>query len=144
MVYIELFTIFILGLFAGANIYISLVEIPARRAMNPEIQIICWKEFVPRALFILKNSGIFAMILCIICSILTQDYLWYVITILNISLGPYTAIIIAPINRQLIEADRESGDFKKLETLIQNWAKRHNIRTMICFFAFVLSILTLY
>ncbi|KAL3915694.1 MAG: hypothetical protein SGILL_005525 [Bacillariaceae sp.] len=113
------------GLMAGATAYITLVEVPGRADKSPKYQLENYHEIFPRAMKLLKNTGMVATVFCIATGYLTKKVEWGIPVACFGGLGPFTAIFIAPTNDMLMAAT--DGDKVKKE--LQDWGKLHSIRT---------------
>ena len=64
---------------------------------------------------------------------LTEKKTWWIPVGLLGSLGPFTAVAIAPTNEKLMAAK----DGEKVKKELQDWGKLHNIRTYIGLAGFI-------
>ena len=134
-----LFTIAIVasGLFAGAAIYISLVEHPARLSCGTPLAL---REFAPsyKRAAILQAS--LAVIGCAAGSIAGWQQSDATIVMAAIMFGlvvPFTLVVIAPTNHRLLDPglDSSSGE---AATLLKRWGRLHAVRSVLAAAAFLL------
>lgn len=134
-----LFTIAIVasGLFAGAAIYISLVEHPARLSCGTSLAV---REFAPsyKRAAILQAS--LAVIGCTAGGIAGWQQSDATIVVAAIMFGlvvPFTLVVIAPTNHRLLDPglDSSSGE---AATLLQRWGRLHAVRSVLSAVAFLL------
>ena len=134
-----LFTIAIVasGLFAGAAIYISLVEHPARLSCGTPLAL---REFAPsyKRAAILQAS--LAVIGCAAGSIAGWQQSDATIVMAAITFGlvvPFTLVVIAPTNHRLLDPalDSSSGE---AATLLKRWGRLHAVRSVLAAAAFLL------
>lgn len=137
---IEFVTTLLFGLFAGAGLYISLVEIPARRALGGATAVACWREFFPRAAFLLKNSGFVGMAFGALSFLLTFNFLWLLATLCTVSLGPITQKLLGPINNALQDSSLDIDSVAAFD-LTEQWAGAHHKRTAVMAAAFLLALI---
>ena len=112
---------------AGATAYISLVEVPGRADKPHSYQLENYQEIFPRAMNLLRTSGMVAAAFTAVTGYLTEKPEWFVSVACSVALGPFTAIFIAPTNEILMAAKDASKVKKELEA----WGKLHNVRTYI-------------
>jgi Domain of unknown function (DUF1772) len=118
------------SLFAGAAIYISLVEHPARMECGVEIAA---TEFPPsyRKATVMQATLAALGLLSSIAAFLAGATFWWLIG--GVSLGaviPFTLIVILPTNKQLLSPtlDRRSVE---TERLLVRWAALHAVRGVV-------------
>jgi Domain of unknown function (DUF1772) len=125
------------GLFAGAAVYVSLVEHPARMECGVEI---ATAEFPPSY----RRGTIMQVTLaavCLLSSIATwlagATFWWIVAAVLQVSVVPFTLIVILPTNKQLLSPtlDRRSA---QTEQLLALWGRLHAVRSVLSALALVL------
>ncbi len=134
-----LFTIAIVasGLFAGAAIYISLVEHPARLSCGTPLAV---REFAPsyKRAAILQAS--LAVIGCTAGGIAGWQLSDATIVAAAIMFGlvvPFTLVVIAPTNHRLLDPGLDSGS-GEAATLLQRWGRLHAVRSALSAAAFLL------
>jgi hypothetical protein len=134
-----LFTIAIVasGLFAGAAIYISLVEHPARLSGGTPLAV---REFAPsyKRAAILQAS--LAVIGCTAGSIAGWQQSDATIVVAAITFGlvvPFTLVVIAPTNHRLLDPGLDSSS-AAAATLLKRWGRLHAVRSVLSALAFLL------
>jgi hypothetical protein len=144
MLYAILFTTFITivlaGLIAGSTFYITLVEVPARSAMNANVSAGSWMETFPRAMKSMKAMGFVLLALLVITFLLTWNFLWLIAIIPFFALGPYTGARMAPINNQLLDEALDLNS-QAAHDLTTEWGKRHAIRTYMALSGFAIVVI---
>jgi anthrone oxygenase-like protein len=125
----EIVSIIFAGLFAGAALYVSLVEHPARMANTLEVAL---AEFRPSY----KRAAVMQVILAVIgvagaigAYFLGRGISTLVAGIVLAIVVPFTLIVIMPINRQLLDETRTART-EDTEVLLEKWGKLHNVRTI--------------
>lgn len=125
------------GLFAGAAIYISLVEHPARMQCGVEIAA---TEFVPsyrRATIMQAALAAVGLVSSIAAWLAGASFLWAVGGALLGSVIPFTLIVILPTNKLLMSPtlDRRSAE---TERVLAHWGALHAVRSLLSGFALLL------
>jgi hypothetical protein len=125
------------GLFAGAAIYVSLVEHPARMKCGVEIAA---AEFPPSY----RRGTIMQVTLAAVCLLSSvaawlagATFWWVVAGVLQVSVIPFTLIVILPTNKQLLNPalDRRSA---QTERLLARWGVLHAVRSLVSGLALLL------
>jgi uncharacterized membrane protein len=131
------------GLFAGAAIYVNLVEHPARMKCGVEFAV---KEFGPsyhRATAMQVPLAAISFV-CSIAVWLTGAKLWWLIAgILLIMVIPFTFIFIFPVNKQLLKPD-VSNDPARAQQLLSKWNRLHTVRSALSTIALIIILLNSY
>ena len=118
------------GLFTGAAVYVNLVEHPARMKCGVELAA---TEFPPsyRRGTILQVTLAAVCLLSSIAAWLAGATLWWLVAgVLQVSVIPFTLIVILPTNKRLLSPtlDRRSA---KTERLLARWGKLHAVRSVL-------------
>jgi uncharacterized membrane protein len=127
------------GLFAGAAMYITVVEHPARVECGQALAI---KEFGPSYRCAAVMQGVLAVV-----GLLANLIAWYqgfglgwlIGWLLLGTLVPFTLVVVIPTNRRLLDPGLDSGSGEAGELLTQ-WGQLHAMRTVVSvamFMAFV-------
>jgi hypothetical protein len=128
------------GLFAGAAIYINLVEHPARLACGPELAL---KEFGPsyhRATIMQASLAIAGSIAGLITGWQRGDSIAVLAGVLLGSVVPFTLLVIVPTNRRLLDPGLDAHS-AEAAALLQRWGRLHAVRSLLAFVAFVMFLL---
>jgi len=125
------------GLFAGAAVYVSAVEHPARVSCGTETAI---REFGPsykRGAIMQASLALIGCVAGIVAGWQLSDGPTMLAALLLGSLVPYTLIIILPTNKRLLDP---TLDARSLEAprLLARWARLHAVRTVVSVAAFVI------
>ena len=129
------------GLFAGAAIYINLVEHPARMECGTEIAA---TEFGPsyRRAAVMQASLAATGLAASMAAWLTGASVWWLAGgILLGSVIPFTLVVIMPVNKQLLAAilDKRSAQTRDL---LSHWGKLHAVRSVLSGIALVIFLLS--
>ena len=125
------------ALFAGAALYVNLVEHPARMDCGTQL---ATTEFAPsyrratRLQAFLAIGGSLSATVVWICG---GSVAWLCGAVLFFSVVPFTLIVILPTNKRLLEAslDRTS---EQARALLVRWGRLHAVRTVVSLAALVL------
>jgi uncharacterized membrane protein len=128
------------GLFAGAAIYISLVEHPARLSCGTQLAI---REFEPsyKRAAILQAS--LAILGCAAGSVAGWQQSDAAITVAAVVFGlvvPFTLVVIAPINHHLLDPGLDPTG-PEAATLLRRWGRLHAVRTVLATAAFLFLVI---
>ena len=130
------------GLFAGAAIYITFVEHPARVSCGTALAL---REFAPSY----RRATIMQAALALVGLFTALEAWWRTgapeLLVGGLALGivvPFTLVVIAPTNRRLLatELDPESAEAAQL---LQRWGRLHAVRSVLSGVAFLILILYL-
>ena len=127
------------GVFAGASVYISLVEHPARMECGVELAA---TEFAPsyrRAAIMQATLAAVGLVSSIAAWLAGASFFWVVGGVLLGSVIPFTLIVILPTNKQLLSPalDRRSAE---TERLLARWGMLHAVRSVLSGLALLLLI----
>src|SRR5262245_50898764 len=127
------------GLFAGASLYVTLVEHPAWMACGPAVSI---KHFGPSTHRAGPMQGLLAMVGLVAglaAWVQGSGAGWLVGGLLLGSLVPYTFLIVVPTNRRLLDGKLDSGSSEAVG-LLARWGRLHAWRTGIGVVVFILFV----
>ena len=133
----EFISVFACALFAGASVYISLVEHPARMECGLEVAA---TEFAPsyrRATVMQASLAALGLVLSIVAWLAGATFLWLIGGILLGAVIPFTLIVILPTNKLLLSPilDKQSPQTGRLLT---HWAALHAVRSVLSGLALLL------
>jgi hypothetical protein len=115
--------------FAGAAIYVNLVEQPARLGLDDRSLLAEWKPSYRRGAMMQASLALIAGLLGLIAAWLTWDWRWVVGAALILAPWPYTLIVIAPTNDALKATPVESAD-AATRALLEKWGRLHAARSL--------------
>ena len=130
------------GLFAGAAIYINLVEHPARMECGTELAV---TEFAPsyrRATVMQAMLGAVGFLIAV-ASWLNGSSTWWLVG--GITLGaviPFTLIVIFPTNKKLLDPSLDKGS-ELAANLLLRWGRLHIVRCALSLISFLIFIFLL-
>ncbi len=137
----EVLATFCCGLFAGAAVYINLVEHPARLACGTELAA---TEFPPSYRRATRMQGSLANLgfgLSVLAWVQGASGRWLVGGILLGAVVPFTLIVITPVNKRLLDPmlDKRSAEVAQL---LSRWGRLHAVRSFLSVLAFLIFLST--
>ena len=124
------------GLFAGAAVYVTAVEHPARLECG---QVLAIKEFGPsyrRAAVMQGGLAVVGLLAGLVAWYQGSGVGWLVGGGLLGALVPFTLIVIMPTNKRLLDPRLDSGSSEARE-LLARWGRLHAVRTVVGVAVFV-------
>ena len=125
------------ALFAGAALYVSVVEHPARLACSTDVALAEWRPSYKRAAImqvILAAGGVLAAIGAYMAGRGTPVL---VAAIVLATVVPWTLIVIMPTNKELLNPARVATT-PDTDVLLRKWGRLHVIRTVASVLAVVI------
>jgi hypothetical protein len=118
------------GLFAGAAVYINLVEHPARMqtGIRPSLA-----EFAPsykRTTVTQVSLAVAGFLSALVAWRSRFDARWLVGGGLLVSVIPFTAVVILPTNKKLLDPET-ANDLNLAEKLLTRWGRLHAVRSVL-------------
>jgi uncharacterized membrane protein len=118
------------GLFAGASVYINLVEHPARMetGIRPALA-----EFAPsykRATVTQVSLAVAGFLSALVAWRSRSDARWLIGGGLLVAVVPFTALVILPTNKKLLDP-ATADDLAQAERLLTRWGRLHAVRSVL-------------
>lgn len=126
-------------LFAGASIYINLVEHPARMECGTQTAATVWVPSYKRATLMQASLAIIGFATGLGAWLLGGSLMWLLGAILIGPVVPFTFIAIMPTNRQLQTPGRDLGS-DETRMLLVKWGNLHAVRSALSFAASVVYV----
>jgi len=114
-------------LFAGAALYISLVEHPARLGLADGPLLAQWKASYKRALPIQSGLAVVGGSAGLIAGYISADWRWFAGSALLLANWPLTLVVIMPVNKRLMALPVSEAGAESRAMLVQ-WGKLHAVR----------------
>jgi len=133
----ELIATLAAGLFAGAALYVNLVEHPARMTLGPAAAL---AEFAPsykRGTNMQASLAVVGSVAGVLAWLLGAPRGWLVGACLLGAVVPFTLIVIFPTNRALLAGPGE----RDASRLLARWNRLHAVRTALSLAALVVFLL---
>jgi len=115
-------------LFAGAALYISLVEHPARLGLADGPLLAQWQPSYKRALPIQAGLAIAGGVAGLIAGYRSGDWQWFAGAVLLLANWPFTLFVIMPVNKRLLAMEAKDAGPESRRMLL-DWGKLHNVRS---------------
>jgi hypothetical protein len=125
---VALLTLIAATLFAGAALYISLVEHPARLVLDDAPLLGQWQPSYKRALPIQSGLAVVGGVLGVIAWYQTQDWRWLAGSVVLLANWPFTLVGIMPTNKRLMAMSAADAGAESRKLLIR-WGKLHAARS---------------
>jgi hypothetical protein len=116
------------AIFAGAAIYVSVSEQPARLLLDDRALLTEWKPSYKHGAAMQGSLALIAATLGTIAWWQSGDGRWLLGAVVIISAWPYTLLIIKPTNDELLATDPANAG-PRTRSLIEKWGRLHAGRT---------------
>jgi hypothetical protein len=130
------------GIFAGAAIYINVVEHPARMACGTLVAVTEWAPSYQRATWMQAPLAVFGFLCALIAWFAGAGVGWLVGGILLGLAVPFTLLVIMPVNKRLLSSDLDKGS-EEARQLLERWNRLHAVRSVLSALALVIFLLNL-
>ena len=130
------------GFFAGGACFISLVEHPARLQCGVEFAIQEFRPSFGRAHRMMAGLAFVAFALGLTAWLQGAGLIWLVGGLLMVANGPWTAVLIRPLNVQLLDPGLNISSTRAAD-LIARWGRYHLVRSALGCTGFVLFVVGL-
>lgn len=118
------------SLFAGAALYISLVEHPARLGLDDASLLAQWQPSYKRALPIQAGLAVLGGVAGLSAWYQLRDWQWLVGSIVLLANWPFTLLVIMPVNNRLFAIPPRDAGAKSRRMLLR-WGSLHNVRSVL-------------
>jgi hypothetical protein len=116
------------ALFAGAALYINVVEHPARMGLETQIAALQWAPSYQRATWLQAPLAIVSLFCGIAVWWLGGGSGWLIAALLIGAVVPFTFGVIMPTNHQLLAPGRDLAS-DETRALLVRWGQLHAVRT---------------
>ena len=114
--------------FAGAALYISACEQPARLGLDDRALLAEWKPAYKHGAAMQAPLALIGAVLGAVAWWHSGDLVWLLGAIVLISAWPYTLLVIGPTNNALLAAEPAHAGLRE-RSLIEKWGALHAVRT---------------
>jgi cell division protein FtsL len=137
--FVQFIAILATTVFAGAALYISFVEHPARMACSTEVAATVWAPSYKRATVMQASLAVIGFLAGIIAWLLGSGLAWLVAALFIMAVVPVTLLVIFPTNNRLLAPERDLASIETRELLVK-WGRLHAIRSVLSLIASVIFI----
>lgn len=130
---------FCTAIFAGAALYINLVEHPARLSLDTAAAWAQWAPSYQRATLMQAPLAVAATLAALGAWVLGGGTAWFMAALLIGAVVPFTFIGIMPTNRELLAPTRDRASLET-RVLLQKWGWLHGVRSILGLLATVLML----
>ena len=130
------------GIFAGAALYVSLVEQPARLSCGIGVAITEWRPSYQRGTVMQASLGLIGSVLAFFSAWLSRDWAWIVGGALLFAVVPFTLLVIFPTTKKLQSAELDVTS-SEAERLLRLWGRLHAVRSVLGLLAFAVLLYAL-
>jgi hypothetical protein len=118
------------ALFAGAAIYISFAEQPARMHLDTRALLLEWKPSYKRGTIMQAPLAVISALLGLAAFFMLWDWRWLLGAALILANLPYTFLVIMPTNKELqaTAPDQANGNTR---ALVAQWGYLHLVRSLL-------------
>jgi hypothetical protein len=136
---LKFLALFSASVFAGAALYINLVEHPARMTLDTKSAAMEWAPSYARATWMQAPLALLSLVTGLGSWLMGGGVGWAFGALLIGAVVPFTFLGIMPTNRALLAAGRDLTS-DETRALLTRWARLHAVRTMLSLAATVLYV----
>jgi 4-hydroxybenzoate polyprenyltransferase len=127
---LELLATLCAAIFAGAAIYINLVEHPARMSLGTAAALAEWRPAYRRATFMQAPLAIVGLLASVGAWATGGRSSWLVGGLLLGAVVPFTLLVTFPTNKRLLDPD-VGRDLDQARRLLDRWNRLHAVRSLL-------------
>ena len=139
---LQFLAVFCCILFAGAAIYINLVEHPARMGCDTKTAATVWAPSYKKATVMQAPLAILSFLAGVGAWLLGGGMLWLIGAVLIGLVVPFTFVAVMPTNNQLLAAGRDLSS-AETRSLLEKWGRLHAVRSVLSFLASIVYLVSL-
>lgn len=124
------------GLFAGAALYVNLVEHPARMSCGVDLALREWAPSYKRASVMQASLAVIGGVTGVLAWALLGGLGYLLGALLLLTVVPFTLLVVFPTNKRLLELHAE-GQIGNARELLERWNALHAVRIALSVVAFV-------
>ena len=139
---LEIVAIFASGIFAGAAVYVNIVEHPARLSCGVQLAVTEWRPIYKRGTLMQAPLAAVGSLSALVSWWFDRSLSWLLGGVLLALIIPFTLVVILPTNKRLEsqELDLRSGE---AGSLLRRWGRLHGVRSILSGAAFLIFLFTL-
>jgi Domain of unknown function (DUF1772) len=128
--------------FAGAAIYINLVEHPARMGCDTKTAATVWAPSYKKATVMQAPLAVLSFLAGVGAWLFGGGILWLIGAVLIGLVVPFTFTAIMPTNHQLLAPGRDLSS-AETRSLLEKWGRLHAVRSALSFLASIVYLASL-
>lgn len=129
-------------LFAGAAIYINVVEHPARMGCDTKTAATVWMPSYKRATLMQAPLAVLSFLAGVVVWLLGGGLAWLIGAALIGLVVPFTFIAVMPTNDELLAPERDLSS-AETRSLLEKWGRLHTVRSALSLLASILYLVSL-
>jgi uncharacterized membrane protein len=138
----EIVATFASGIFAGAAVYINLVEQPARLSCGVQLAVTEWRPSYKRGTLMQVPLALIGSLSSLVSWWFDGGRAWLVGGLLLLLVIPFTLVVILPTNKRL-ESHELDLRSEEAERLLRRWGRLHAVRSLLSGAAFLVFLISL-
>jgi uncharacterized membrane protein len=138
----EIVATFASGIFAGAALYINLVEQPARLSGGIQLAVTEWRPSYKRGTLMQAPLAVVGSVSAFMAWWFDRSWPWLVGGVLLLVIIPFTLVGILPTNKRLESQELDLGS-EEAGRLMRQWGRLHLVRSILGGVAFVIFLFAL-
>jgi len=134
---VEFVAVLSCGLFAGAAVYITLVEHPARMECGGELAATEFGPSYRRAAIMQASLAVLGFVCSIAAWLVERNWGWLLGGVLLVTVVPFTLVVILPTNKKLLDPALDRGS-EQARQLLARWGRLHAVRSVLSMLSLVI------
>jgi len=135
----QVVAVFASTLFAGAALYVTLVEHPARLSCGTQLAATEFGPSYKRATVMQVSLAVVAATAGLVHGLLGGGAIWFYGAGAIVAVIPFTLVFMLPTNNKIVDPARDKSS-PQTRTLLERWGRLHAVRTLLSLAASVLFI----
>ncbi|HYL83313.1 MAG TPA: DUF1772 domain-containing protein [Candidatus Angelobacter sp.] len=130
------------GIFAGAAVYVSFVEQPARISCGVEPAVTEWRPSYKRGTMMQAPLAAIGSIAAFVSWWFDRGLAWLIGGLFLLLIIPFTLVVILPTNKRL-ESEQLDLQSDEAAFLLRRWGRLHAVRSILSVLAFIIFVFLL-
>jgi uncharacterized membrane protein len=139
---IQLLATFASGIFAGAALYVTFVEQPARLSCGSHFALTQWRPSYKRGTLMQAPLALIGSISGLLSWWVCRNSAWLLGGLLLLLVIPFTLLIMFPTNKRL-ESQELDPHSEQTGRLLRRWGQLHAVRSLLGAVAFLIFLFAL-
>ena len=130
------------GIYAGAAVYVSFVEQPARLSCGVELAVTEWRPSYKRGTMMQAPLAVIGSLAALISWWLDRDLGWLLGGLLLLLIFLFTLVVIMPTNKRLESRELDLRS-EEAGSLLRRWGRLHTVRSILSGVVFLIFLFRL-